>query len=117
MDFPTASVFKSTNVTTAGTTIIVASSATSAIYVTGLIVNNGAAAGLAYFGYGTSATAPTTSAILINTTYLAVNTAVNFSCTDYNLPFVVKVPAGQNFLMTAATCSTLTLHCAYYLAG
>lgn len=117
MDFPSCSILTSKNVTTAGTTIVVASSSTSAIYVTGLIISNGATAGFAYFGYGADATAPTGTAIMLDKTYIPTMGTVNFIQCPIVTPVLFKVPAGKCLLMTALTCTTLTINAFYYLAG
>lgn len=99
------------SVTTAGTSALVASMTSGTMYITDLIIANGAASGSVYFGVGTSAVAPTTSAILIQSVYLGVNTPFGFP----GMGTPIKVTSGNNFLVTAVSCTTLSITALYYI--
>ena len=97
--------------TTAGTTILVPSTAANSIYLTDLIVSNGATAGWVYLGNNPGATAPTTTAILIQNLYFAANGGISH-------PFrsTIKVPASNNLVLTAVSCTTISATATYYVA-
>ncbi len=101
----------SINATTAGTTILIPSTGTNSIYLTGLLISNGLNAGSVYMGNGLGVAAPTTTAIIIQPLYLAANG---------NIPWgnfqPIKVPAGNNLLVTAVSCTTLSVVATYYVA-
>jgi len=99
--------------TTAGTSILIPSVAAGTlgtIYITDIFVGNGAAQGSVYFGTGTGAVAPTTSAILIQSLYIAANTTLPMQ----SLSTPIKVPSGSNFLVTTVSCTTIGITALYY---
>jgi hypothetical protein len=100
------------SVTNASTAILIPSTATGSIYVTGLIMsNNATAVGSQSFGYGVAAVAPTTTAIVIQALSLAVNNTVdlvNFQ--------PIKIPASNNFLITTVGVTTQSCLATYYVA-
>ena len=96
--------------TTAGTSIIVASASTGAIYVTGVFVSAGTASTVS-LGYGVAAVAPTTTAILIQPVYLAATGSAY-----YGLLQPVKVPALNNALVTFVGGSVAYAGVTYYVA-
>ena len=97
-------------VTTAGTSVLIPSLASGTIYITDIFVGNGAAQGSVYFGVGTGAVAPTTSAILIQSLFIAANTTLPMQ----SLSTPVKVTSGNNFLVTAVSCTTAGISALYY---
>lgn len=97
--------------TTAGTTILVPSTATGAIYITSLLFSNGATASTISLGYGVAAVAPTTTAILVQPVFMAVNSSVPL---DLEQPF--KVPALNNVLVTDVGGSTMSATVTWYVA-
>lgn len=98
--------------TTAGSGTLIASAATGAIYITGLILSNGATAGTLSLGYSvTRDTAPTTSAIVIQPIYLDINETVIFQA-----PQPIKIPASNNVLLTGAGGTTVSAFATYYVA-
>ena len=118
MPYSTDTILKSSEgsatmvATTAGTTALIPSSSSGRIHVTSLVLNNGATAnGWMYFGYGVAATAPTTSAILMQDIIMpaATTTVIPFS-----QPLVL--PANTVFLVSAVTCTTISVTATYYIA-
>jgi len=101
------------NVGTAGTSIIVPSIATNAIYLTSILVSNGNTAGTIYFGYGTGATAPTTTAINIQTLYFAANGGMTYPIPQQT---PIKIPASNNFICTVNSAGSLSILVNYYVA-
>jgi hypothetical protein len=99
-------------VTTAGTSILIASIGTNSIYITDLIISNGAAGGSMLFGIGTGSTAPTGSAIDIQSIYIGANTSIQFN--NFGAP--IKINTSNNFLVTAVSCTTLSVTACYYVA-
>jgi hypothetical protein len=101
----------SVNVTTAGTSIIIPSTATNSIYVTDLIVSNGAAQGWVYLGESQNLTAPTTTDIKIQSLYLAANGGMAMPLRN-----PIKLTASHNLTATAVSCTTLSIAATYYVA-
>lgn len=97
--------------TTAGTTILVPSTATQRIHIKKLIFSNGATAGSVYFGFDSAAVAPTTTAIKLNKIYLAVNGHANL---DFETPIIL--PASKNAVVTAVSCTDISFSAVYYVA-
>lgn len=98
--------------TTAGTTLMVPSTATGRIHITDIIMSNGATtAGWAYFGYGVGATAPTTTAILIQNCWSAANTTLKLG-----LETPLVLPALTNFVITTVTFTTMGCTVLWYIA-
>lgn len=97
--------------TTAGTAALIPSVTAGTIYITDIIVGNGATAGSFYFGVGSSIVAPTTSAILIQSIYLAANTA--FPLPGLGTP--IPITPNNNFLVTTVSCTTMGLTVIYYV--
>lgn len=98
--------------TTAGTSSLIASVGTNSIYITDLVISNGAAGGSVYFGTGVAGTAPTGSAILLQSIYVGANTTLPI----INLGTPIKVNTGNNFVVTAVSATTLSITAIYYLA-
>lgn len=96
--------------TTAGTTILIPSTATGRIMLKKLIISNGATAGSAYAGWAIAGVAPTTSAILLNKIYVAVNGLANI---DFDLPIIL--PASSNLVVTAVSCTDISFAATYYV--
>lgn len=97
--------------TTAGTSILIPSVATGAIYVTSLLLSNGATASTIALGYGVGAVAPTTSAIMIQPVFLAINAPIGVPLTQ-----PIKIPALNNVLSTMVGGTTCTVFATYYIA-
>lgn len=95
--------------TTAGTTILVPSSATGSIYITNIIANAGTASTI-QIGYGTGVVAPTTTAILIQPMYLGALGTISLP-----LPQAIKVPASTNVLITFVGGSVASGVATYYV--
>ena len=111
-DFPAMSS-SAISATTAGTSILIPSVAAGTlgtIYITDIFVGNGAAQGSVYFGTGTGAVAPTTSAILIQSLFVAANTTIPMQ----GISTPIKVSSGNNFLVTAVSCTTIGITALYY---
>lgn len=102
-------------ITTAGTSVLIPSVSTTAsfstAYITDILVGNGATQGSVYFGIGTGVVAPTTSAILAQSIYIALNTPFLMAL---ETPIPVNLNA-NNFLVTAVSCTTLSITALYYL--
>lgn len=98
--------------TTAGTTILIPSTATNSIYITDLIVSNGATGGWVYLGETLGTTAPTTTAIKIQNIYLSAGGGIA-------MPFSnpIKLTASRNLTITAVTCTTLSATATYYVGA
>ena len=97
--------------TTVGTSVVVPSTATGAIYLTGFLLSNGVTSGSFYMGYGVGVTAPTTSAIIIQNMYMGTNST---------LPFCeiqpIRIPASNNLLITSVSATTMSITATYYIA-
>jgi len=63
-------------------------------------------------GYSTGVAAPTGSAILIQPIYVGVTSTVPM--TNFGTP--IKIAVSNNLLVTAGTCSTLTITVLGYMA-
>ena len=111
-DFPALSS-SAISATTAGTTILIPSVSAGTlgtIYITDIFIGNGAAQGSVLFGVGTGAVAPTTTAILIQSLYVGTNTPLLIP----GLGTPIKVTSGNNFLVTATSCTTIGITALYY---
>lgn len=109
-DFPMMSS-STISVTTAGTSALIASMTSGTMYITDLMVGNGASQGSVYFGIGTTAVAPTGSALLIQSLYVAANTTMPLQ----SISTPIRVPAGNNFLVTAVSSTTMGITALYYI--
>lgn len=110
IQFPSSST-ASINVTTAGTSILIPSTSTNSIYVTDLVISNGATAGNVSAGMGTGVIAPTTTSIKIQPLYFAVNGGLVWTIQN-----PIKLNASTNFLITAVSCTTLSITATYYVS-
>ena len=99
-------------ITTAGTSILIPSMASGTVYITDLIVGNGASQGSISFGVGTGAVAPTGSAIILNPLYVAANTSLPLQ----SLSTPIKVTSSNNFLATAVSSTTMSINALYYVS-
>lgn len=95
--------------TTAGTQTLIPSVGTNSIYITDIIIGNGAAQGSVQFGTGVATTLSTT---LIGSVYIAANTPGLL----HNLGTPIKVSTNLNFNVTAVSCTTLSITALYYIA-
>ena len=95
--------------TTAGTQTLIASVGTNSIYITDLIISNGAVQGSVQFGTGVATTLSTT---LIPSTFIALNTTLPL----VNLGTPIKINTNLNFNVTAVSCTTLSITALYYIA-
>lgn len=102
-----ASVYS--EVATAGTTTLVPSHATLSIYLTDLIISNGAAAGSIKFGETNTTTA---SNVKIGSLYFAVNGGCVWPLIN-----PIKCSATTPLVMTAVSCTTLSATATYYYAA
>jgi len=100
----------SINATTAGTSILIPSTATGSIYVTGVIVNSGTASTI-LIGQGIAAVAPTTTDIRINRLFLGANDSKPIP-----LGTPIQIPASRNVLVTAVGGSTHSAMATFYVA-
>lgn len=96
--------------TTAGTSILIPSTATGAIYVTNFFANAGTASTVS-LGHGVAAVAPTTTAIMLQPINLALLSSVNCP-----LPQPIKIPASKNVLVTFVGGSVASAAATYYVA-
>jgi len=96
-------------VTTAGTTTLIPSHATLCIYLTDLVVSNGAAAGSVKFG---ETNTTTQSNVKIGSLYFAVNGGCVFPIIN-----PIKCSATTPLVMTAVSCTTLSATATYYYAA
>ena len=96
-------------VTTAGTTTLVPSHATLSIYLTDLVVSNGAAAGSIKLGETNTTTA---SNVKIGSLYFAVNGGCVWPIIN-----PIKCSATTPLVMTAVSCTTLSATATYYYAA
>jgi len=99
------------NATTAGTSILIPSTASGSIYITSLLLSNGATASTISIGYGSAAVAPTTTSILIQPIYLAIN-----SNAPYYPKQPIQVPSSNNVLTTGVGGTTQSVVATFYVA-
>ena len=104
--------------TTAGTSILipslssaVISAGSASIYITDLILSSGPSQSSLILGIGASATAPTTTAILIQSLFLPANQTVPLQ----SLSTPIKIAATTNVLVTSVSNTTLSVTALYYL--
>lgn len=98
-------------ITTAGTGVLIPSTASGAIYITGFFMSCGASASTLSIGYDVGVAAPTGTAVLIQPVYLGINASSGQSLFQ---PY--KVPASRNVLVTQAGGTTATCDATYYVA-
>lgn len=96
--------------TTAGTTILVPSTATGGIYLTGFFINCGTASTV-QIGFGVGAVAPTTTAIKVQPINIAANSSVYVP-----LYQPIAIPSSRNVLITVAGGATSSAVATYYVA-
>ena len=96
--------------TTAGTSILIPSTATGAIYITSLFANAGTASTV-QIGYGLAAVAPTSTSIVIQPIYLAATASL------FN-PLIqpIKIPASNNVLCTWVGGSVASAGATFFVA-
>lgn len=109
--FLTSTATANFTATTAGTSIVIPSTASGALYLTGLFASSGSIGTLA-FGYGTGVVAPTGSALIIPALYVGANSTTN----DLIGLQPVKIPSGNNFLVTITATSASSGYVGYYVA-
>ena len=97
--------------TTAGTSALIASMTSGTVYITDILIGNGASQGSVYFGLGTGAVAPTGASLLISNLYVAANTSIPLQ----GIGTPIRVTSGNNFLITAVSCTTLSVTALYYI--
>ena len=95
--------------TTAGTQTLIPSVGTNSIYITDLIIGNGAVQGSVQFGTGV---ATTLSTVVMNSIFVPLNTLTSL----LNLGTPIKVGTNLNFNVTAVSCTTLSITALYYIA-
>lgn len=96
--------------TTAGTSILIPSTATGSIYLTNIIANAGTASTI-QIGYGTGVVAPTTTAIVIQPMYLSALGTISLP-----LHQAIKIPSSNNLLITFVGGSVASGVATYYVA-